>query len=340
MAWNKPYLSTYDIGSARSDPRAAQFPGRASRGEVATGLLLRGVRVNGSYCIVENCSVFPHQEITEQAFIQGGAHLSIADIGKKTIEGEITCPLRVDRNGRLIPALSSLLRHAEDPTVPIRLDTNHALSALGLTAENGGADGNLLLSLDCLVVKELSLTAGAQGVKMKITFAGMVDGRGPIDYLVPPDAYKLGRALTWGDCTISRYESAMRTVMAFELTVSNEVDLPVFLVGLRPDGTDTGRSDQPGFVGVKQCKWGGNFEEMLRLGLDRETMIHGGWMQGENLALTFGPITATLTVPLFVPAEQPLTANFLRRKTAFFAMTVPSARLGQGGLFDFSEDSP
>ena len=119
------------------------FPGSLSRVQFATGLLIRSVKVNGDYLLVDNCTINQTQEIDmNKLYIQGGPGRAIANIGAKKFTGELSFPIRVDRDNVLEPAVRTILQHAENPMYSLTLDTNHMLSYLGITAENGGTNDN------------------------------------------------------------------------------------------------------------------------------------------------------------------------------------------------------
>ncbi len=308
----------------------ADAPGVISRYEPATGLLVRGISVNGHYLLVESCNVYQRQDIEMKWFVQGGPRATIADIGRKYIEGEIICPVRVKRDGSLEDGLVALLNNAETPSTALRLDTNHAMSHLKVTAENGGTDNNELITFDCMLVKDLTITSDQDtGVKINVSIIGVIDTRTESNLISPPTDFRLGRNLSFSDCNASRYQSAMRTVSSLNITIKNDIELLQFLL---PD-TATTRSDQPQYMGVKSCEWGGNFTEIMRLGIERETFIHGGWMRDENLILNFGPIK----LPLFNISEQNLTPKLLKRDTKFFSQVRASMKPGRGVLFVYTE---
>jgi len=119
------------------------------------------------------------------------------------------------------------------------------------------------------------------------------------------------------------------------LQINNEIETPSFLLPYETTGTT--RSDQVALIGVKEVKWTGEFSEFLRVGVELDTHIHGGWMVNENLQFNMGPITATYAVPLFEIAELPLTSKILTRKTKWNAMISPAQPMRQGGLFTFQE---
>jgi hypothetical protein len=312
------------------------FPGALSRFEVASGLLVRSIKINGHYLFVDSCNINPQQEINLIHLIQGGPGAAVANIGIKKIEGQITCPIRVNRNGVIDPAVKALLQHAETPMSALRIDTNHVLSHVFLTAESGGTDNNQLLSLDTVVITELKITATPEGgVQLTAQVVGMIDARDPSDYAAPAPGQLLGRELNWSDCEASRWESQMRTISSLEITITNEVEALAFIQPINTLGNE--RDDQIDLVGVKSCKWSGKLEELMRLGAEKETYIHGGWMQNENLRLVFGPITAMITCPLFKIAEVPLTSKTIKRTSEFFAQINPNIPMSPGGLFAFSE---
>lgn len=313
------------------------FPGTLTRVQFATGLLIRSVKINGDYLLVDNCTINQTQEIDmNKLYIQGGPGTAIANIGAKKYSGELSFPIRVDRDNILEPAIKTILKHAENPMYSLTLDTNHMLSYLGLTAENGGTNDNALLTLDQMVLKNLTITCSTDDqVKVSAAFEGMIDTRSDSDYAVPDENHVMGRSLTWGDCDSSRYQSSMRNVSNFTLQMNNEIETPVFL--LPYEGTGTTRSDQISLIGVREVKWSGEYTEIIRVGADLETNIHGGWMVNENMQFNFGPITAIYAVPLFQISELPLTSKILSRKTKWNAMISPSQPLKQGGLFTFQE---
>jgi len=74
------------------------YPGPINNHEGATGLLIRSLKVNNYYLMVDEFSI-------NQNFIQGGPGAAISNIGAKRFEGSLTCPLRVDRNGNLDPSV-------------------------------------------------------------------------------------------------------------------------------------------------------------------------------------------------------------------------------------------
>lgn len=313
------------------------YPGSLTRNEFATGLLVRSVKINGNYLLVDNCSINQTQEINSKLYLQGGPGLSVADIGAKKYQGELSFPIRVNKDNVIDPAAKAILQHAECPTYTITLDTNHLLSHFGITSEDGGTDNNELLSVDQLVVKTLTINCDDVGnyLKINVSFEGMIDTRANSDYAVPNENAVMGRALTWGDCDASRFESNMRSVSGFNLTITNELETPSFLM---PGDLDVSlRSDQITLIGVKSVKWSGEFSEVLRKGSELHTHIHGGWMVDEYLKFIMGPITANFRNPLFQISELPLTAKILKRKTKWDALVNPASPLSQGGLFTFSE---
>lgn len=313
------------------------YPGSLSRVQFATGLLIRSVKVNGNYLLVDNCTINQTQEIDmNKLYIQGGPGTAVANIGAKKFTGELSFPIRVDKDNILDPAVKVILQHAENPIYTLRLDTNHMLSYLGLTAENGGTDNNELLTLDQMVLKNLTISCSTDDqIKVSASFEGMIDVRTNSDYAVPNENHVMGRSLTWGDCDAARYQSTMRTISNFNLQINNEIETPAFL--LPYEGTGTTRSDQITLIGIKETKWTGEYSEFIRVGAELETHIHGGWMVNENMQFNIGPITATYNVPLFQIAELPLTSKILTRKTKWNAMISPAQPLKQGGLFTFQE---
>ncbi len=308
-------------------------PGLNSRMEVATGFLIRHVRINGNPIFIDRFDVQPKQEIEVKWYIQGGPRASIANIGKKWVEGQMSFPARVDRDGLLPQAIRDILINSEYPIQSLRIDTNHTLSYMGITAENGGSDDNTLLSLDDVVVRSCTISVSPNTeVKINVSFFGTIDANIAGNYITPEDT-EIGRKLTWNDCDASRYSSAMRTVSLLEFTIENTIEDAVFLTAM-----DEQRSDQNKLFGVKQSKWSGRYEEILRLGAETENFFHGGWKVGENVKFDFGGIKFYTRVPLFEMTDQPLTASMIVRKSKFISLTSPSQSNQQGKLIYFPEE--
>lgn len=321
-----------NVFQAMSDPSTIA-PGLNSRMEIGSGLLIRSIRVNGNYLLVSNCEIQRKQDIDVKWFIQGGPRSSIADIGKKWIEGQITFPLRVDRDGDVLTPIRELLLNAENPASTLKIDTNHLLSHLTLTAEDGGSDNNSLVSLDGLVVKSLTISAAPEkDVEIVCQLYGTIDLRTPGDYVNPEDV-AITRKITWADCDASRFSSAMRTVSNMEFKIENTIQETVFLTNMYEQ-----RDDQIKYFGVKEVRWQGAYEEFLRLGAETENYFHGGWKVGENVIFNFGAVRFLSRVPLFQVSEQPLTSKFLIRKSKFLSLTSPDPNNSTGKLIYFAED--
>jgi hypothetical protein len=313
-------------------PDVINSPGDISAHEIATGLLVRGLSIDGDYLIVTNCTVNPVQDIDELHLIQAGPRAAIGNIGNKHIEGQIVCPVRVDNDGQLEPAVERLLENAQNPDHVMNIKTNHALSFWGLTAYNGGTDNNELLTFDCCLVKNLTLSVNSTSeLTLTADIIGMIDTRLDSDIIAPTEGYLLHRTLTFADCDVSRYESDMRTISDLKIEIINEVETLLFLMQINEMPYD-----QINCMGVQSCRWQGYFEETLRRGADVNTFIHGGFMVEEDLQFRFGPLVATMRVPLFKIGEQPLTHSYIKRKTEFFAQISPEIRNPAGDLFSYT----
>jgi hypothetical protein len=127
----------------------------------------------------------------------------------------------------------------------------------------------------------------------------------------------------------------MDTVTELEVTVENKVKDLFFIV---PYEHPEQRTDMPNYFVVHGTKWGGSFTQFLRRGIETNTYIHGGFMQGENLILSFGILDATIPVPLFKPSTQDFTADLLIRKTDFYSQNWTRYRNPAGDLFNLDEN--
>lgn len=306
------------------------FPGILTRGEFATGIILRSIRINNYYLLVESCDIVQEQEFKTAHYLQAGPGVSITNIGAKKFSGNIKCPVRVNSSGQLDDAISELLQHAENPISTITIDTNHVLSHFNLTAESEITDDNRLISLDSVVVKSLALSVSDGGiVSLEADFEGMVDTR--TDYVPVTPVNHLGRPIGWGDCHIYRQESAMRTVTKFSLKLSNKIETPIFLMA--GDSSFASRDDQIQLVGISEISWTGDFDEIVRTGADQNTFIHGGYKVQDYLTIEIGPIKATVPVTMYQKASMPLTSGLIKRSTKWEAIMAPELPLSPNGLF-------
>lgn len=312
------------------------FPGALHGIEPATGLLVRGININGKYLLVDSCSVMPTQETKMEWYLQGGPRASIADINTREIKGNIEFPLRVLSDGSLEDGAIEILVNAENPNRALKIDTNHTLLTTRIVADCGGTDNNELLTLDCLVIENLSITAAPQqGIKVSATVTGTLTSRHSADYIAPSSDKIIGRQLSFQDCNAGRLQSSMINVDEISISITNQVNKTKFFVPY-PYGTES-RFDMPQFVMTYNHLWGGYFQEVLRRGIEYENYIHGGIMQGENLSIEFGPLVATVQVPVFKISEQPYNHELLKRKTEFYSQNYPSyTDLAAGKLFNLA----
>ena len=312
------------------------YPGLLTRGEFATGLLTRSIKINGNYLLVDECNINQTQNIdVTEPYIQGGPGSAIYDINSKKITGSLSFPIRVDQYNNLEEATKIILNHAQNPTTALSMDTNHILIHENLTAENHATDNNQLIKLDTMIITSLSISCSQNSsVDISCNFEGMIDNYNASDYAVPnPDAI-LGRALSWGDCNAFRSESSMRTVTQFKINITNNVESQAFLLPYFSD-QETVRSDQISFIGIKSVKWDGSITELLRSGMELNTFIHGGLMKDENLTFEIGPITVFFVNPLFKIAQLPLNSSVLTRTTEWTGIVKPRDPMLSNKLFIF-----
>jgi hypothetical protein len=309
------------------------FPGILTRGEFATGLIVRSIRINGYYLLVESCDIHQEQEFKSAHYLQAGPGLSITNIGAKKFKGSIKCPLRLNYAGQLDNALIELLNHAQNPISTLTIDTNHMLSHFKLTAETEITDDNRLISMDSVIVESLTISVGDGGIaSLDVSFEGMVDSR--TDFVPVNPTINLGRPIGWGDCHIYRQESAMRTVTKFTIKITNTIETPTFL--MPGNLAFASRDDQIQLLGISTVSWTGNFDEIVRTGADLDTFIHGGYKVEDYLTLELGPIKAEVPVTMYKKATMPLVSNLLKRTTEWEAIMAPELPLSPNGLFTIS----
>lgn len=313
-------------------------PGNLTRAEYATGLLVRSIKINGYYLLVDNCSLHQNQDIdTTEKYLQGGPGQSVSLINAKKISGQISCPIRIDKNGILDPATKELLKHAENPISSIVIQTNHAFSHYNLTADSHATDNNELITISTAVISNLTISASPDSeIKLSAEFEGMLDARTIDDFILPDQYNILGRTLSWGDCDIKRSESSMRNSNSIDITITNTLDTPIFLTPYYDNADLSVRNDSIHHVGVTATKWSGKSTELLRKGAETHTHIHGGWIESDNLTVKYGPFSATFVTPLYKVAQLPLTNSVFTRTTEWIALTRPAISLTPGGLFTFN----
>ena len=310
-------------------------PGSLTRAEYATGLLVRSVKINGYYLLLDNCTLHQTQDIeTTEKYLQGGPGQSVSLINAKKISGQITFPLRINKNGLIENGVKELLKHAENPVNALSIQTNHAFSHYNITADSHATDNNELITISTAVISNLTLSCSPDNeVKVSADFEGMLDSRTVEDFILP-DQLDI-RSISWGDCDISRSESSMRNTNSIDITVTNTLDTPIFLIPYNDNPDLSVRSDQIHHVGVTATKWSGKTTELLRKGAETHTHIHGGWIEQDNLTIKFGPVTTTFITPLYKVAQLPLTPSVFTRTTEWIGLTRPAASLSPGGLFTF-----
>jgi hypothetical protein len=311
------------------------YPGILTRGQFATGLQTQSICVNGDYLLVENCDINQTQELDINYYVQGGPAASIYNMGAKKHEGSISFPLRVDKNGNLEPAAQTLLTYAARPMTALRIDTHHTLSHFSATVDNPGSDNNQLLSLDAVVINNLSIKSSDGGpITVSLSVTGMIDAGTGSTFNINENAL-MGRVLSFAECNVSRKESSMRTTSEFEINIENDLLTPVFLMPYYA-GAGVTRKDQIELIAVKTTKWSGSIIEILRQGSDQQTFIHGGFMQFQNLNLEMGSITASFPNPVFKISQVPLTSQTIRRTTSWIGINKPDASMQANGLFTFA----
>lgn len=314
---------------------AINYPGVLNQAELATGLLIRSIKINGQYLLCEDINFNQTQEIEASSdYIQGGPGTAIANIGAKKFTGSISFPIRVSTGGTLDPAFLEILSHSQNPVSALTIDTNHLVSHYNITAEDLATDNNALLKIDAAVIKSLKISGSNQGLSASIELEGMLDSNTAANGVVPNSelAYQ-GRKLSFADCSVYREEASMRTVSSFEINLTNEIETPTFINPYLPLAQT--RSDQIGLIGIKSIKWAGQVEEVMRKGVGFYSFIHGGWMVNENLTLKIGPITTLFKVPLFNISEQPLSSGLMVRKTSWTGLIAPNRPLSSNGLFSY-----
>ena len=307
------------------------YPGILNRAEFATGLLIRSIKINGNYLLVDECNINQSQNIdSDNNYIQGGPSQYISFYDSKKITGSISFPIRVDSNNSLEQAVKELINHAQSPTTALSIDTNHVLVHTPITAENHATDNNKLLKLDQVIVSSLTLRCSQnEAANISVNFEGMIDSNADSNYSIPNENALLGRALTWGDCNAYREESSLRNINSFSIQIDNKIETPTFLLPYQTyeSGIASTRNDQINLLGFSSTKWTGNLNELVRVGADLETFIHGGYIKGENLTFEVGPLKVLFQNPLFKISQLPLTSGILTRTVEWIGITKPKQAL-------------
>jgi hypothetical protein len=119
-----------------------------------------------------------------------------------------------------------------------------------------------------------------------------------------------------------------------EFSIENTIQDTIFLT----DYTTGIRDDQIIYFGIKETKLEGTFEEFLRLGIEVNNFVHGGWIVNENIVFDFGAVKFLTRVPLFQKSEQPINSKLMIRKSKFLSLSSPDLNSTQGILMQFAED--
>jgi hypothetical protein len=330
-------------------------PGNLRRMEAATGLLISGVAINGDFLLVSDCTITNQQEIEPVWLVgQGGPRSAIADFSGRRIEGKLSFPLRVTTSGQLEDAAITVITAAQHPDTPVRLDTNHTLVTSYIVAESNAADYNELLSLDTVIFNKLTISATAEkGAAIEANFQGIVQVRAAAAFAVPADGTRGGRQIGFTDCGCSRFSNTLRPAQSYSVEIENKSVFRNLILPAVRDNRDPSQvtpdqgtvepnwnfmADQSQFLCTGEMKISGSYEEMARLGADRESFVHGGysWQPSggvqDNLTLHFGPLRATFVVPIYKATEQPLLPGLVKRTVRFFSQVSPSTSSGSSEI--------
>jgi hypothetical protein len=293
---------------------------------------LRTIYINNLPLAVSSIDdFFPKQNIAQTSMLQGGGRTVIYEIKEKTIEGSITCPLCVDKNGSVTEGCRELLRCADNPTRNLNLVMNFGVMGEPKTATtytSRGAETQKRLTIATGVITDLTLSIDKEGpVSINCKIQALPDKENENDYNfedIPIENY-MARQCSYADCLICQGEQEenyvfLDSVNEFKINFSNKID-PLYL--LRKESTDYASE-----LALEETVITGEWTEIKKAsefhlipGGQGEIAhwMHGGYYQDVFLKFFIADISGAIRDLLYKPQTQPLGIGILKRKTEFIA---------------------
>ena len=270
---------------------------------------------------------YPRQEMKEMEMVQGGPRTVVYEIGKKTIEGSISMPLYINKDGVIDEGCKEILRCADYPGRNFNLIIDRGIMHESLTAnEYDDPKSNLKhrrMTFECCVVKKLTINVPTSGsITMQISIVALPEGDdtkiNPY-YLPTPNSGMMMRQCSYADCSVTlggTLETGIlkfkENVQEFELNIENNTE-GLYLLG---------QHDYASYLILGKTNINGQWTEAIRSeewADEADNYNHGGYCWREGLKFRIADVSAYIDDVLYEPQEQPLGSGLLKKKTNFKA---------------------
>ncbi len=290
---------------------------------------LRIIYVNDLPLIVKSTStIYPTQEMDIIDLTQGGIRSHVYTKEKKTIQGNLSIPLYLNKNGEVAEACKKIISLADNPLNNFNLAMNFGVMGTERTAllyqKKWDTSLHRRLTFECAVINKLSLTIEKNSnVSLELSFIALPEKEDSLindyDFEVPYENL-MSRHCSFADCIITRLDD---TVFLKDITnFSLEWENPMELIYLIPGSPEMSR-DYANYIALsKSTKITGYWEELKRAcdwSDELSKWNHGGYARGDIIKVRIADITGIIQDPLYKLEEQPLSVGILKKKTNFIA---------------------
>ena len=268
---------------------------------------------------------YPKQEMEERALVQGGSRTIIYYIGKKTIEGTISMPIYVGKDGTMAEGCKEIIRCADNPFREFDLVINRGMMHEPLTADVYNSpvatDKHKRMTFDTAAIQKLSINISDSGpATFEVSFVGIPSKTEENDQnLIVPNEDMMHRQCTYADCLIAIGEdnegnplNFKENTKEFSLVFENKIE-GLYLLG---------QDDYATHLYSVKTNIGGQWTEAVHSEeWDDEAgnYNHGGYVDGEKLKLAIADAVGYVEDVLYSPQEQPLGVGLLKKITNFKA---------------------
>jgi hypothetical protein len=285
---------------------------------------LRIATINGIPIYVNSIDGFHTvQEMKEEELIQGGPRTVVYSINKKKINGKISIPLYVDKDGKISEGCKEIIKCADNPTLFFNLKANRGIMHEPNTADIYNSpiktDKHKRITLECCVVSDLSINIPEQGgITLTVSIIGLPEKNAENDYNIsPPTSDMMSRQCTYADCIITTGEDEegkpiifKENIKDFNLNFNNKID-ELYLLG---------QNDYASALCIGKTNINGDFTEAVKSSEwddEYENYNHGGYVDDNKLFIRIADIIGKMNDVLYEPQEQPIAVGLICKKTKF-----------------------
>ena len=193
---------------------------------------LRLIFINDLPLLVEDTSdIFPIQDIKEIRLLQGGPRSNIYMIGIKRLNGKISLPLYLDKDGQVSAACKEIFMCADNPFKTFELKMDFAVMGEERTALSyqgkWDTSRHKRLTFNTCAIKNLSIKSDSnKQLSLDIDIIAIFDPDNENDYeLTAPVLDLMSRRCTLADCILTRDNNIVfiDTLSEFTMQFTNNI---------------------------------------------------------------------------------------------------------------------